>query len=469
MRKELFEFRHIVKHIGGHAALRDVSLRLYQDEITFLVGRGSGRSVLSQMMMGELTPDSGTMLLLEKPYQPLSPEKAHERGIFCVTQNTKLIQNLSLSENIYIARPLSGIWHRGQADAFARMACQECGIQLDLSKKASHVKLIDTLMVYCLRALLVRAQLLILDNLLYLLSEKDIDLLFQKLKLLKERGIGILVIEPVCRYALQYGDRTVFFSDGRISADFSGREYTAEMADIMLNRGQAAPPEDQVKPSEKLSRTRAFFYPEKNGNGSLQLAPGEIVCASCHSPERYQWYLDTFFLTEKVSLLNRYRNHSSVSTLTFKRLQSDYFLDLSFAENVALPAYTRISAGGRLTPGQAKKFLKSELADTIPIPSEQWGHRLSRFDNTGRELAVLYRMLMENVDIFIFAGIMDQPNMSLMDDIWKVIFLASEMGKSVLMFHRNYALPMRKQDRLIFWMNRKGPACDTRGQFLRKF
>ena len=240
MRKELFEFRHIVKHIGGHAALRDVSLRLYQDEITFLVGRGSGRSVLSQMMMGELTPDSGTMLLLEKPYQPLSPEKAHERGIFCVTQNTKLIQNLSLSENIYIARPLSGIWHRGQADAFAQMACQECGIQLDLSKKASHVKLIDTLMVYCLRALLVRTQLLILDNLLYLLSEKDIDLLFQKLKLLKERGIGILVIEPVCRYALQYGDRTVFFSDGRISADFSGREYTAEMADIFAEPGASS-------------------------------------------------------------------------------------------------------------------------------------------------------------------------------------------------------------------------------------
>ena len=76
------------------------------------------------------------------------------------------------------------------------MACQECGIQLDLSKRTSHVKLIDTLMVYCLRALLVRARLLILDNLLYLLSEEDIDLLFQKLKLLKERGVGILAIEP---------------------------------------------------------------------------------------------------------------------------------------------------------------------------------------------------------------------------------------------------------------------------------
>lgn len=456
MRKELFEFRHIAKHIGGHAALRDVSLRLYQDEITFLVGRGSGRSVLSRLMTGELAPDSGTMLLLEKPYQPLSPEQAHERGIFCVTQDTKLIQNLSLSENIYIARPLSGIWHRGQAEAFARMACQECGIQLDLSKRTSHVKLIDTLMVYCLRALLVRARLLILDNLLYLLSEEDIDLLFQKLKLLKERGVGILAIEPVSRYALRYGDRTVFFSGGRISADFFGREYTAEMADILLNRSQVAP-EERVEPTEKLPFTRDFFYPAENGIRSLQLAPGEVVCASCHSPEQYQRYLDTFFHTEKVSLLNRCRNHSRVSTLTFKRLQSDYFLDLSFAENVVLPAYVHISAGGRLTPGQAKKFLRSELSDTIPIPSEQWGHRLSRFDNAGRELAVLYRMLMENVDILVFAGIMDQPNMSLMGDIWKVIFLASEMGKSVLMFHRNYALPMRKQDRLIFLDEPEGP------------
>ena len=54
-------------------------------------------------------------------------------------------------------------------------------------------------------------------------------------------------------------------------------------------------------------------------------------------------------------------------------------------------------------------------------------------------------------------GTSPEPNMSLMDDIWKVIFLASEMGKSVLMFHRNYALPMRKQDRLIFLDEPKGP------------
>lgn len=444
MRKELFEFRHISKQVGGHSALRDMSLRLYQDEITFLIGRSSsGRSVLTRLMMGELAPDSGTMTLLEESYQPFSLEQAHERGVFCVTQETKLIQNLSIWENIYISRPLSPVWRTGGARAFVRTICQECGIQLDLSRKAVHVRLIDTLLIYCLRALLTRARLLILDNLLYLLTEEDIDLLFQKLRLLSGRGIGILIIEPVERYALRYGDRTLFFSGGRIAADFTGQEYSAELADILLNREQLVP-EDRGG-LQTGGSLRQFRYPQKDGVGTIPLAPGEVICASCRSAERYQWYHDCFFLTDRLLALNSFRGRPQITTLTFKKLQSDYFLDLSFAENVVLPAYAHISSRGKLMPGLAKKFLKSELTDVIPIPSEQWGYRLSRFDDAERELAVLCRMLMEDANVLVFIGIMDQPNMSLMEDIWKVIFRALEMKKSVLMFHRNYAWPMRRR------------------------
>lgn len=458
MRKELFEFHHVSKLVGGHKALRNLSLRLYQDEITFLVGRSSsGRSALTRLMMGELAPDSGTMTLLEEPYQPLSPRQAHERGVFCVTQDTTLIQNLSISENIYIARPVFPVWRRGQARAFAQMMCRECGIQMDLHQKPTHAALIDTLLVYCLRALLTRARLLILDNLLYLLSEKDAVLLFQKLRLLKERGVGILIIEPVERYALRFGDRTLFFSRGRISADFLRGEYSAELADVLLNREQPVPA-DSPREEAGPHITRDFLYPAASGVKALSLVPGEVSCVSCRSPERFQWYLDFFFRTERVVSMNRRRGRPLVTALTFKKLQSGYFLDLSFAENVVLPAYARISSRGRLTPDLARKFLKSELEDVISIPSDQWGRRLSRFDDTERELAVLCRMLMEDVDILVFVGIMDQPNLSLMEDIWKVIFRASEMGKSVLMFHRNYSWPMRRRDRLFF-LDDDGKPC----------
>ena len=450
MKKELFEFQHVFKFIGGHKALRNLSLRLYQNELTFLVERsGSGRSVLTRVMMGELTPDSGTMKLLEEPYQPLSPEQAHERGIFCVTQDTTLIQNLSISENIYISKPLSPVWLRGQSKAFVQMICRECGIQMDLLQRTTQVPLIDTLLVYCLRALLTRARLLILDNLLYLLSEEDIGLLFQKLRLLKKRGVGILIIEAGARYALRYGDRTLFFSRGRISADFMRGECSAEQANLLLNREQPVPADGFREGSEPVL-TRDFFYPARSGIGRLSLAPGEVVCASCRSSKQYQWYLDFFFRTEQLLSMNRQRGQSRVTVLTFKKLQSAYFLDLSFAENVVLPAYARISSKGRLTPNLAKKFLKSELSDVISIPSDQWSRRLSRFSDTEREQAVLYRMLMEDVDVLVFAGIMDQPNLSFMGDIWKVISRASELGKIVLMFHRNYGWPLQRRDRLLF-------------------
>ena len=86
----------------------------------------------------------------------------------------------------------------------------------------------------------------------------------------------------------------------------------------------------------------------------------------------------------------------------------------------------------------------------LPVPYEQWGYHLSRFGDVEREQAVIYRMLMEDADILVIVGILDQPNMTIKEDIWKVIFRALECRKSVLLFHRDYTWPLQRQDRLIF-------------------
>ena len=459
MRKELFEFRHVSKYIGGHKACRNLSGRLYQNEITFLIGRSSSvRSVVTRLMMGEFTPDEGEMTLHGRPYQPLSQEGAHKQGIFCISQDTKLLQNLSISENIYIAKPLSWAWRRHGADAFAQMVCQEFDVPLDLGQKSSNAQLIDILMVYFLRALLMRAKILILDNLLYMLSDRELDLLFQKLQILKERGVGILVVDPIWRYAAQYGDRTLFFSNGCISADFAKRSHSTEAAGALLSQ---EPPLFTVEQREMNAELPQYtlFFPTENGIGKIPLAPGEVVRASCRNPEYYQGYLRFFSNVDRVRELNPGTGSaikSKIAVLTSKRLQTDHFLSMSFAENVALPAYSRLSSGGRLSAGAVKKFLKNEMAALLPVPCEQWGYHLSRFGDVEREQAVIYRMLMEDADILVIVGILDQPNMTIKEDIWKVIFRALECRKSVLLFHRDYTWPLQRQDRLVF-LDDSGP------------
>lgn len=98
--------------------------------------------------------------------------------------------------------------------------------------------------------------------------------------------------------------------------------------------------------------------------------------ASCRNPEYYQGYLRFFSNMDWVRELNSGMGSaikSRIAVLTSKRLQTDHFLSMSFAENVALPAYPRLSSNGRLSAGAVKKFLKNEMADLLPVPYEQWG------------------------------------------------------------------------------------------------
>ena len=453
MRKELFEFQHVSKYIGGHEACRDLSMRLYQNEITFLIGRSSSaRSVVTRLMMGEFTPEEGEMLLRGRPYQPLSQEGAHKQGVFCISQDTKLLQNLSISENIYIAKPLSWVWKHHSANAFAHMVCQEFDVPLDLEQKSSNAQLIDVLMVYFLRALLMRAQILILDNLLHMLSNKELELLFQKLQILKGRGVGILVVDPIWRYAIQYGDRTLFFSNGCISADFTKRTHSAEIASALLSQELPLFTVEQ-KETDAEPAQYTMLYPTEKGIGEISFAPGEVVRASCRNFEHYQGYLRFFSDIDRMRELNGgalSTNKAKIAVLTSPKLQTDHFHSMSFAENIALPAYPRLSSNGCLSAGAVKKFLKNEMADLLPVPCEQWGYRLSRFGDVEREQTVIYRMLMEDADILVIVGILDQPNMTIKEDIWKVIFRALECRKSVLLFHRDYTWPLQRQDRLVF-------------------
>lgn len=388
------------------------------------------------------------MTLRGLPYQPISPENAHKQGVFCISQDTKLLQNLSISENIYIAKPLSCFWNRRNADAFAQMVCREYDVRLDLRQKAAQAPLIDVLMVYFLRALLMRVQILILDNLLYMLSDKELDLLFPKLQILKEKGVGILIIDPTWRYAIKYGDRTLFFSDGCISADFTGKENSAEAVGALLSQEPPLFADERKETENPAPFKRRLLYPTECGVGEIPLAPGQVVRSSCRNPDSFQCYLRFFSDPERVRYLNF--GGPKIAILASKNLQTDFFLNMSFAENVALPAYAKLSASGCLSPGKVKKFLKSELENLFPIPSGQWGYRLSRFGDVEREQAVIYRMLMEDAEILVIIGILDQPNMMVKEDIWKVIFQAVERGKSVLLFHRNYTWPIRRQDRLVF-------------------
>ena len=64
----LIEFRNVTKGFGDKSVLDNVNLKIYENQITTIIGKsGTGKSVLLKHMIGLLKPDKGTILFEGNP------------------------------------------------------------------------------------------------------------------------------------------------------------------------------------------------------------------------------------------------------------------------------------------------------------------------------------------------------------------------------------------------------------------
>jgi galactofuranose transport system ATP-binding protein len=91
------------RSFGQTRALSSATLRLYPGEIHSLVGEnGSGKSTLIKILSGVLSPDSGTLTWEGDVPQLGSPSSAQSAGIATVFQETLIVPEMTVRENIYL-------------------------------------------------------------------------------------------------------------------------------------------------------------------------------------------------------------------------------------------------------------------------------------------------------------------------------------------------------------------------------
>ena len=103
--KPVLMLHDIHKYFGGIRALDGISFDLYAGEVHALVGEnGAGKSTLMKIVSGAYIPDRGIIELDGTCYDRLSPGQARELGIGIVYQEFTLLPELSVAENIFIAK-----------------------------------------------------------------------------------------------------------------------------------------------------------------------------------------------------------------------------------------------------------------------------------------------------------------------------------------------------------------------------
>ncbi|GAA2298886.1 sugar ABC transporter ATP-binding protein [Streptomyces hawaiiensis] len=197
-RRVVAEARGIRKRFGPTVALDDVRIAVRAGESHALVGRnGAGKSTLVAILTGLQRPDRGVVLFDGEPAPGLADREAWQRRVACVYQQSTIIPDLSVAENLYVNRQPTV---RGRVISWRRMraAARELldawGVEVDEKVPAGGLTVEDAKMVEIARSISRGTRFIILDEPTAQLDSRAIDRLFTHVRRLQRAGITFLYI-----------------------------------------------------------------------------------------------------------------------------------------------------------------------------------------------------------------------------------------------------------------------------------
>ena len=253
MEKEyVLEAVDITKRFPGVLANDAVCLNVKYGEVLGLIGEnGAGKSTLLKILNGIYPHGTyeGKLILEGQEVQPASTQDAMAAGIGYVPQETNVLKNFSVAENIYMSDLRLTKLHQGEKQNktpfvnFREMyqACEtllkENRIDLDPKADVRKLSVGQQQMLMIARALATKPKVLILDEPTTSLSGSDVKRLFEVVRNLKENGTSIIFVTHKMEEILELTDRVTILRDGRNISTFEKKDYdTGKIIADMIGR-----------------------------------------------------------------------------------------------------------------------------------------------------------------------------------------------------------------------------------------
>ncbi|ETX13911.1 sugar ABC transporter ATP-binding protein [Roseivivax halodurans JCM 10272] len=233
MSQAILKVEGITKTFPGVKALDNVSFDIRPGEVHALVGEnGAGKSTLMKTLAGLHRCDGGEIFYQGAPLSLSGPLDARRKGILLIHQELSLSPELSVAENIYL-----GAWQTNRfgmlkkrelrRNATTALEALGCGFGPDVRLGTLSVAMQQ--MVEIARAEAFSANVVIFDEPTASLTDSEKDQLFQTIRGLKARGVGIVYISHKMDEIFDITDRITVLRDGQVQG-------TVDTADTDLNQ-----------------------------------------------------------------------------------------------------------------------------------------------------------------------------------------------------------------------------------------
>ncbi|MBP5489966.1 MAG: sugar ABC transporter ATP-binding protein [Lachnospiraceae bacterium] len=273
----LLTMRRIDKRFPGVLALNGVDFTLRDGEIHALMGEnGAGKSTLIKVLTGVYQMDGGEIRLEGKPMVIHSPQDAQKKGISTVYQEITLCPNLTVAENIFIGRG-KGVWVRQKSlEKRADEILSKLGIPARSTQLLGSCSLAVQQMVAIARAVDMNCKVLILDEPTSSLDDKEVNRLFDLMRDLKSRGVGIIFVTHFLDQVYAVSDRITVLRNGELVGEY----LTEELPQIQLVSKMIGKELEELsslsETEEKKTEEKEILY-EAEGLSSTEALPFDFA------------------------------------------------------------------------------------------------------------------------------------------------------------------------------------------------
>ena len=447
--------------------MKGVSLTLLRGEIHALVGEnGAGKSTLIKVFTGAIEPDAGELRIGGEKIQQNSPANARAHGVGVIYQQPALFPDLTVAENIALAREGSKVWHKVNWKGIythASQVLERVGARFRPDVLVSTLTMPEQQLVEIAKALDVNASILILDEPTASLGDEDAESLFALIQEIRTKGAAVIYISHRFEELFRLADRVTVLRDGNsietrpmhgISSQdlirlMVGRELKTVFPKRSVNLGEVA-----------LDVQNASCKRLGVNDVNLQIRAGEILgLAGLVGSGRTQFAEALFGLEPldggTVSVYGKpvvIRSPLDALASGFAYVPEDrrrhgVILDMSVEQNMTLASLKRIS-DRLLLNSELEEKLASEYVTRLAVKTHSMRSPVGNLSGGNQQKVALARWLITEPKILI----LDEPTQGIdvgaKFEIYELIGRLAAAGMAILMISSEISEILGMSDRV---------------------
>ena len=475
-------FRGVGKRFAGAVAVDDVSFEVRAGEVVAVMGEnGAGKSTLVKMLAGAQPPDSGALVIDGSPVTLTRPEHATSVGISVIHQHFSLAPDLTVTENVFLGQelrlPPTGVLRRRAMRRRTREILAELQADVSPDDRVGSLGVGQRQLVEVAKALRAEAWLVVMDEPTSALSHRERESLYELVRRLRERGIGVLYISHRMEEVYELASRAVVLRDGRFVADVPLPD-TAESKLIALMVGRTI---DQLFPhvdataGELALRIRGLADGRLLHHADLEVRGGEVVVlVGLNGSGRSEVLRCVAGMTRRTAgtievhghavgdLTPRQASDLGIAWVPEDRHEAGLVMPMTVSANLSL-SWLRGSSRFGLVPRDAERELVMQLIARLRVRPPEPGRRTAQLSGGNQQKVVIGKALATQPRILL----LDEPtrgvDVGAKAEIHGLISELKQRGAAILMVSSELPEALNVADRLVVLHEGRTVAVRDRG------